>query len=218
MGSDDLSTTLAKMIKDPGFEKYGQEVGLSWLSMAQEAVIMGLVDDAEYLKPTINIDAITVSSLYPTAGMGLDTTFMRAVYCEIIDDSDFDRPVPVKLVNITEKGMYRNKKHGGTDESPIAIIYRQSSNNLIGFIKDNTGGTANLFYVRKPTALAVSGVDGATSDVDPIINGLDHLLLTYGKYMYHISEGQTELAGLTLQVFNTSLETINAKIREKKNV
>lgn len=211
MTSSNLSELFAKMIKDPGYDKWSQEVGLDWLSLGQEAIVVGLDSRSKHLSRLIKIQEVSVGGLYPSSSEQLNSDFVNPVYCELIDTSS-SRPVPVKIIDIRDKGRYRNTKEGGTDTDPVAIIYKSDSNTVISFVMDNSGETANLFYIYKPASLAVSGVDGASADVDPDVYGLDNLMLLYAKHMYHISEGQVDLAQSTLVAFDKTLSDMNAKV------
>jgi len=188
--------TLARLItKDPGDEQYTASDKYEMLSTGQEAVATYL--HYSYLKQLHSES--TFSNVASPGDFNLPTDFLRPVYVQA-------DATPVKEINIEQKEKLRNTIEGGTDEQPVWYVY-DSGGTLKGRVIKNTYPITqvSLFYVKKPPTLGASQ--------EPLVVGLDFLILQYFKHLFHLAEGQADLAGVAIQTFFKTVDDLNSKLR-----
>lgn len=182
--------------KDPGHAEYSSTIKYSMLSAAQEAIATFL--HHSYLRQLKTKVART--SIATPGSFNLESDFLRPAYFE--RDSD---EVEVEFMDIETKGSLQNSIEGGTDTRPRWIMY-DSSGTLKGqILVDSYPFTGSQWYIRRPPVLSASQ--------EPLIVGFDNLLLLYFKHLFHLTEGQAELAAIALKSFQEYVASYNQERR-----
>ena len=190
MSAANLLTMAGLITKDPNHSKYPSSSKYIMLSIAQSALARRL-----HLKLLRNIteeDAIAFTDSKSNAPTG----FLRPVYMEVSGDK-----TPVELIEVFKLSEIQDSFFGGESDAPKYFIYSDNGTTKLKFRGSDTDETTNFYYIKEP-----SNID---SGVDEVIVGFDHLILDYFKYLFHMAEGQTELAMTALKHFEETVAGVN---------
>lgn len=199
MTSAELLKVVGVLTKDPDNEVYTEDIVYTMLSAAQDAIVSAI--HPSYLRRLIiSYDRSDI----PSPGKFiLEDDFYRPVYFERISDK-----VEVEYIELDQKGRLRNKLEGGTDYRPVWVMFEESGVMFGQVIVDTYPFSGRQYYIRKPPPI--------TYTIDPIISGLDNLLILYFKHLFHLAEGQPELAGIALKSFEDFIMTYNERAKVLK--
>lgn len=195
MSSASLLTLAGVISKDPNHVEYADTVKYSMLSTAQEAL-------ATYLHPSYlrSIKKKKVHASIATPGtISAESDFLKRSHFELSDGT------PVDFIELENKRMLENTIEGGNDEQPVYIQYYDSGIKF-QLLRDTYPVTnAVQYYVMKPPTISASQ--------EPLLIGFDHLMLMYFKHLYHLIEGQADLAQVALTDFMKTIDDLNSKLR-----
>lgn len=192
MSSAVLIDLAGVITKDPNHNKYTSVQKYRMLSAGQEAIVT--LVDIEYLD---NLKKLKTHTTIASPGtFSLESDYLRHAYFSFSNGT-----TEVEYIHVEDKGMLRNSIRGGTDLQPVWYTYLNSSNVLTGKVIISTYSlldNSEQYYIRKPPEISASQ--------EPILIGYDAQILAYFKHLFHLMEGQANLATSSYQVFLSMLE------------
>lgn len=187
--------SMARLIsKDPNDEQYSVNDKYTMLSIGQEAVATYI--HYSYVRQLHS--SISFSNIASPGDFDMPSDFLKKIY--------FETDIPAKFIELPEKEQLRNTIEGGTDTQPSWYIYN-SSGTLKGRVLVSTYpiSSATLYYVKRPPNISASQ--------EPLVYGLDFLILQHFKHLFHLAEGQVDLASVAIQSFFKYIDDLNGKLR-----
>jgi len=197
MTTAELLTLAGVITKDPSNATYTAAVVYDMFQAAQEAIARLL--HYSYLRELKTKVART--SIADPGTFTMNSDFLRPAYFEKTTGL-----VPVKFIDIEEKHLLQNSINGGNDTQPVWILYDDAGTLKGQILVETYPFTGTQWYIKKPTAIGAGQ--------DPEIIGFDNLLLLYFKHLFHLAEGQVELATLAFQSFKDEITDLNSKVRD----
>lgn len=189
MASTTLLSLAGVITKDPNNIEYPKTVKYDMLSMGQEAII-SLIDE-KYLENVVT--KTTFSGIASaTVETNIPTNFFRPYYMET------SAGVPVFRISLKDKDKLQNVIEGGNDIRPIYYYRDDNGTKKVTVLQNTYPVTVDFFYIFKPPTLS--------DTVNPYILGFDSHILTYFKYLFHLTEGRTDLAQ---EAYNTFLNGLS---------
>src|SRR3972149_718391 len=126
--------------------------------------------------------------------------FLKRVHWEKSDGT------PIDWLELEDKRELENTIEGGNNKRPRYIQYYDGTNIKFKVLLDTYPITNSVqYYVAQPPALSDS--------VNPLVIGFDHLIAMYFKHLFHLIEGQVDLAQLALTDFMKTVDDLNTKLR-----
>lgn len=199
MSAANLLTMAGLITKDPSHNKYSESLKYQMLSIAQRALVRRL-----HLKFLRNITE-EASLAFTDSKTDAPTNFFRPVYMEVSGSK-----LPVDLIEVSDLSLLQNTNFGGDDESPRYFVYVLSGVTKLKYRATSTEQTVVFYYIKEPTDVSASQ--------DEVVIGFDNLILDFFKYLFHMAEGQTDLAGQALQHFESTIDRMNKEAIENGNV
>lgn len=184
------------LAKDPSNDVYTATIVYSMFTAAQEAIATSL--HHSYLRQLKSKEAR--ASIATPGTYDLETDFLRPCYIE--RDSD---GVEVEFLELESKGLLQNANEGGTDRRPRWIMYNDSGTMKAQILVDTYPFTGTEYYIKRPPTIGASQ--------EPVIIGFDNLMIIYFKHLFHLAEGQAELAAIALKEFDDMVNNYNTNRR-----
>jgi hypothetical protein len=182
--------------KDPNHVKYSDTIKYSMLTASQEALASSL--HYSYLRQIVAKKAR--EAIVDPGSFTLETDFLRPAYIERDSDN-----VEVEFLDIQQKGKLQNTMEGGDDNRPRWIMYDDAGTVKAQILVTTYPFTGTEWYIKRPPVLA--------SGQEPVIVGFDNLLILYFKHLFHLVEGQSELAAISLKSFQDIVNDYNERKR-----
>lgn len=200
MTSSELLKLAGVLTKDPDNNVYTEDVVFPMFTAAQDAIAASI--HPSYLR--VLRKTVTYTNISDPGDFTLPGDFLRPLYLERLNDG-----VPIEYIEVEYKGILRNKIEGGTDLRPKWFMYSDGSGQMTGrVLVDTYPISMKQYYIRKPSAITMHN--------DPVLTGLDNLLILYFKHLFHLAEGQAELAGIVLKSFEDFIVMYNERAKVMK--
>ena len=190
MSTASLLSQAGFITKDPDHDLYSATKKYEMLSVAQSAIVTLI--DLRYLDFLKKVKSHT--SISSPGTFDLESDYLRHCYWETSNGN------PIENIQLQERSVLRNEIYGGNDLQPVWYVYRDGTTKKGRVVLTTYSllSSTDQFYVMKPPDIGASQ--------EPVIEGFDAHILSYVKYMFHMLEGQADLAQASYSVFLKSIE------------
>lgn len=139
------------------------------------------------------------SSVASPGTIPAEADFLKPAYFELSDGT------PVDFLELENKRDLRSSIEGGTNLRPRYFQYYDSGVKFQVLLTTYPITNAVQYYIMKPPTISESQ--------EPLIVGFDNLIAMYFKHLFHLIEGQADLAQLAFNTFIKTVDDLNAKLR-----
>jgi hypothetical protein len=189
MDSLTLLSIAGVITKDPDHNEYPKTVKYDMLSVAQNSIIKLI--DSTHLNALKNISVVNATS----GSFNLPSDFFEKV--SLINTNDNYKEI--NYISPENLGVLYSDWYGRTNTKPSWYIVRESGT-LKAYVTapDLSGLTSlRLIYIVEPPKLSDSQ--------NPYLIGFESSIILYFKYLFHLTEGQEQLAALAYKSFLDSI-------------